>query len=171
AIDSRAMLEWLRTNASEASKLVDATLANAWAEAKQRLGDDPHEWAWARLHHIAFAHPLLDRVDRSNAPLRAQMSLPSFPRGGSGNTPNNTSYRQGDFAVRSGASWRMVLDVGRWDRSTMTNAPGQSGDPRSPFYGDLLEGWATDQSFPLLYSRREIRRNLAFRIRLIPAGE
>ncbi|MCZ6870090.1 MAG: penicillin acylase family protein, partial [Gammaproteobacteria bacterium] len=87
----------------------------------------------------------------------------------SGTTVNNTSYRS-DFRVRSGASWRMVLDVGRWDRSTMTNAPGQSGDPRSPFYANLLKGWATDQSFPLLYSRRQVQRNLALRIELTPAG-
>ena len=26
----------------------------------------------------------------------------------------------------------------------MTNAPGQSGDPRSHFYDNLLEGWATE---------------------------
>ena len=168
-VDSRAMLQWLRTNVGEASKLVDSTLSAAWAEATERLGDDPKQWSWGRLHPIAFAHPLLDRVAR--APLRHQMTLPSLPRGGSGNTPNNTSYWQGDFRVRSGASWRMVLDVGRWDRSTMTNAPGQSGDPRSPFYGNLLQGWATDQSFPLLYSRREVRRNLALRIELTPTTE
>ena len=71
--------------------------------------------------------------------------------------------------VRSGASFRMVLDVGRWDDAEMTNAPGQSGDPRSPFYDNLLEGWATDSSFPLLYSRDAIEANRALRIELIPA--
>ena len=58
----------------------------------------------------------------------------------------------------------MVLDVGRWDDAEMTNAPGQSGDPRSPFYGNLLEGWATDSSFPLLYSREAVEANQALRI-------
>ena len=47
----------------------------------------------------------------------------------------------------------MVLDVGQWDDAEMTNAPGQSGDPRSPFYRNLLQGWAEDSSFPMLYSR------------------
>ena len=63
----------------------------------------------------------------------------------------------------------MVLDVGRWDDAEMTNVPGQSGDPRSPFYDNLLEGWATDSSFPLLYSREAIEANEALRIRLEPA--
>ena len=91
-----------------------------------------------------------------------------FPRGGDGNSPNNTSFDGKDFAVTSGASWRMVLDVGRWDDARMTNAPGQSGDPRSPFYSNLLEGWATDRSFPLLYSRAAIEPHVVKVIRLSP---
>ena len=164
--DSRWTLGWLESDEAEVPSLVGSTLEAAWAEAIQRMGEDSQEWAWGDIHPIAFAHPLLEAAA---PPLREQMTLPTLPRGGSGTTTNNTSYRS-NFQVRSGASWRMVLDVGRWDRSTMTNAPGQSGDPRSPFYANLLEGWATDQSFPLLYSRRAVQRNLALRIELTPAG-
>ena len=96
------------------------------------------------------------------------MRYPPYPRGGSGNTTNNTSFTPDDFLVRSGASFRMVLDVGNWDAARMTNAPGQSGDPRSPFYGNLLDGWATDGSFPLLYSEEQVRANKALVIRLTP---
>ena len=48
-------------------------------------------------------------------------------------------------------------------------APVQNGDPRSPFYDNLLEGWATEGSFPLLYSREAIEENTAFTITLVPA--
>jgi penicillin amidase len=96
------------------------------------------------------------------------MRFPAYPRGGSANTTNNTGFSPVDFLVRSGASYRMVLDVGRWDDAEMTNAPGQSGDPRSRFYRDLLQGWAEDSSFPLLYSREAIRANKAFSIELLP---
>jgi penicillin amidase len=50
----------------------------------------------------------------------------------------------------------------------MTNAPGQSGDPRSPFYDNLLEGWAEDGSFPLLYSREKVLEHKEFSIQLRP---
>ena len=50
----------------------------------------------------------------------------------------------------------------------MTNAPGQSGDPRSPFYANLLQGWADEESFPLLYSRAAIERETVLRIALVP---
>ena len=49
--------------------------------------------------------------------------------------------------------------------------PGQSGNPRSLFYDNLLEGWAKDGSFPLLYSRERILEHVAFRIRLRPSDQ
>ena len=96
------------------------------------------------------------------------MEYPPYPRGGSGNTTNNTGFSPGDLLVRGGASYRQVIDVGNWDASTMTNAPGQSGDPRSPFYDNLLQGWAEDGSFPLLYSREKVLEHKEFSILLHP---
>ena len=64
---------------------------------------------------------------------------------------------------------RTLLDVGRWDDAEMTNAPGQSGDPRSQFYANLLQGWAEESGFPLLYSKAAIEANKAFEIILSPA--
>jgi acyl-homoserine lactone acylase PvdQ len=50
----------------------------------------------------------------------------------------------------------MVLDVGNWDESWFINAPGQSGDPRSPHYDDLAPLWAGRRYLPLLYSREAV---------------
>ena len=69
--------------------------------------------------------------------------------------------------MRSGASFRMVVDVGNWDAARMTNAPGQSGDPRSKFYDNLLENWANDEDLPMLFSRDEVIANAAFTISLL----
>lgn len=146
--------------------VVAATLPAAYAETRQLLGPDPSQWRWGDLHQIRFRHPLLDLADGE---LRAAMTYPAYPRGGSSNTTNNTSFKPEDFVVRSGASFRMVVDVGRWDDAEMTNAPGQSGDPRSEFYANLLEGWAEDSGFPLLYSDEAVSANTALQINLIPA--
>ena len=104
-----------------------------------------------------------------NESTREDLGIKPYPRGGSANTTNNTGFSAVDFNVRSGASFRMVIDVGNWDNSTMTNAPGQSGDPKSIFYDNLLEGWAKEGSFPLIYSRKKIEENLALKIDLLPA--
>ena len=165
-LDTRSVLSTLREKAPRVRKLVERTLAEAYRETQERMGPDPEGWSWGRLHRIAFEHPL---QERASGELARQMMLPEYSRGGSGYTTNNTRFNEEDFLVRGGASWRMVLDVGEWDRGWMTSAPGQSGDPRSPFYGNLLESWARDEQLPLLFTREAVERNAALRIRLQPA--
>jgi penicillin amidase len=47
--------------------------------------------------------------------------------------------------------------------------PGQSGQPGSPHYGDLLPLWAEGRYFPLLYSRARVEKETAHLLRLTPA--
>ena len=68
----------------------------------------------------------------------------------------NAGYRLSDFRVTTGASFRMVVDVGNWDASLCINAPGQSGDPRSRHYGDLAPIWAAGGYVPMLFSRAAV---------------
>ncbi len=143
------------------------TLEAAAKETAALLGGDPAKWRWGDLHKARFAHPLLAFADGE---LSAAMQLDEYERGGSGSTTNVNNFRGDDFSVVHGASFSMVLDVGNWDASRMSNSPGQSGDPRSSFYDNLLEGWANEQSFPLLYSRDQVLARESFRIALQPAA-
>jgi penicillin amidase len=163
ALDSLTMLALLDTPEGKARAY--SSLSAAHAEVTTLLGEDESLWQWGKLHQIKFEHPLYAVAPPD---LKRQMALPPYPRGGSGNTTNNTGYLPADLLVRSGASFRMVLDVGNWDTAFATNAPGQSGDPRSKFYDNLLDNWATDGSFPLLFSRTEVEKKKAFSIKLTP---
>ena len=165
-MDSRIILQLMRR--PDVEPIIHETLEAAWEEARAELGDDPSAWRWGTLHHTNFAHPLLDFADGK---LAEAMRLPEYPRGGNGYTPNATGFYNEKLEVDHGASYRQVIDVGEWDASRMTNAPGQSGDPRSPFYDNLLEGWASEESFPLLYSREAIEQATVQVIRLRPADD
>jgi penicillin amidase len=148
-----------------AHDVVAASLVTAYTEAQSVMGDDSSLWRWGTLHEIRFQHPLLHLADEE---LADQMRYPPYPRGGSGFTTNSTGFRAADLLVRGGASYRQVLDVGNWDAATMTNAPGQSGDPRSPYYGNLLKGWAEEEAFPLLFSREQVLAHKTITIHLSP---
>lgn len=162
-IDSLGVLRLMAE--SRTRDAIATSLESAYAESESVMGTDVSAWQWGTLHRIAFQHPLLAFAGDE---LAAAMTYPQYPRGGSGNTTNNTGFSARDMLVRAGASYRQVIDVGNWDASTMTNAPGQSGDPRSPFYDNLLDGWATEGEFPLLYSREKILEHEVKRIELLP---
>src|SRR6185437_1922412 len=141
------------------------TLAAAFGECRQLLGADCARWTWGQLHHGYFEHPL--------SPLRAAggkapPDVGALAKGGSGSTVMNAGYRLTDYRVRSGASFRMVVEVGAWDESRAINAPGQSGDPASPHYRDLAPLWADGAYVPLLYSRAAIDKAARRRILLEP---
>ncbi len=162
-LDSLTVLEMIATEAGRAAAL--ATLPDAWRETAALLGPDETTWRWGDLHRSRFEHPLLDRAGPE---LAARMRLPDYPIGGNVFTTNSARFSGTSFDVVAGPSFRMVIDVGNWDAALATNTPGQSGDPRSRFYGNLLDNWAEDDAFPLLYSRTAIEKNDAFSITLLP---
>ena len=121
------------------------SLDEAVAGVAKTAGADPAAWRWGAVHQAFFKHPLAAAFD-----------LAPVPRGGDGNTVNATAgagYRQ-----TAGASYRIVVDFADFDNSTATSVPGQSGQPGSEYYGNLLPLWAEGKYFPLLYSRAAVER-------------
>ena len=150
--------------------LLAHTLGLAYRDARACLGADPAAWRWGDLHHGYFQHPLSAIVGDEE---RQRLDIGPLPKGGSASTVMHAAYRPQDFRVTTGASVRYVLDVGEWDASFCINAPGQSGDCRSPHYRDLAPKWAKGEYVPLLYSREAVdkatRRRIVLRAADRPA--
>jgi len=146
-------------------RLLLASLGEALAELKTRLGPDMTSWSWGRLHHATFEPAVAVLADST---LRAQMSMGPLELPGSASTPRAATYRTLDYAAIGGASVRMVLDAGQWDNSVVINTPGQSGDPFSPHYRDLFALWAAGDYVPLLFSRAAVEREAESVITLTP---
>jgi penicillin G amidase len=130
----------------------DSTLLEALGAARARLqtleGDDPSKWSWGALHKVYFRHAL------DAAPGAAALfDRGPFPRSGDGDVVQATSLDRKTFEQVAGASYREVFDLSDWDNSLAINVPGQSGQPGSPHYDDLLPLWRTGQYFQLAYSR------------------
>jgi penicillin amidase len=132
------------------------SLAAATAQLEKDLGADHSQWTWGRLHQIVFRHPLN----------QAAWNRGPIPRPGDRNTVNATSGE--GFRQTNGASYRQILDLADWDRSVMTNVPGESGDPASPHYADLLEDWASGKYHPMPYSRPAVEAATVERLVLAP---
>jgi penicillin amidase len=92
--------------------------------------------------------------------------LPDARRGGHHTTVNLTAGA--NLRQSHGASFREILDFADWDNSVATSVPGQSGQPGSSFYGNLLPLWEKGEYFPLLYSRAAVEKNTAHVLWLRP---
>jgi penicillin amidase len=136
--------------------LVVGTLAEAATDVARRFGTDTTQWRWGTVHVAELHHPLARAFD-----------LPPVSRAGDANTVFATggpNYRQS-----SGASYREVIDLADFDNSVGINVPGQSAQPGSEYYDNLLPLWGSDRYFPLVYSRARVEAETKHVLRLVPA--
>lgn len=131
--------------------LAQAALAAAVARLEREQGADRRAWRWGRMNVQRFPHPLGVSA----------FELAAVERNGDATTVNYAGQW-------GGASYREILDLSDWDRSVATSAPGQSGQPQSPHYGDLLPLWAEGRYFPLPFSREAVETKTARRLVLRP---
>jgi penicillin amidase len=149
-------------------ELLLASLTDTVGYLNKTLGTDMSTWRWGRLHQMKFVPAVAALADDA---LRARLSLPAVELPGSAYAPRVASFGDADFFVTAGASVRIVMDVGEWDRSMAINAPGQSGDPDNAHYRDLLPLWAAGHYVPLLFSRAAVERAAETVLELTPGNE
>ncbi len=159
--------EWWGDSAVEKrDALLLQSLDAAYEEMIQLQGNDSNTWEWGKLLQMTLEHPLSFAVTPKE---KEALNVGPLPRKGSAFTPNQAIYRSRDFEQIHGASVRMIFDIGNWDNTQAINFPGQSGEPSSPHYRDLVALWENGEYFPLLYTRDAIEAETKTKLHLIPA--
>jgi len=116
----------------------------------------PEDRVWGTIHRLKLRHPLN----------RARLDLPAIARAGDSTTVNAASGP--NHTQTNGPSYRQIIDLSDWDNSVMTNTPGESGDPESKHYSDLLANWASGAYHPMPFSRAAVEAATEERIVLEP---
>jgi penicillin amidase len=95
------------------------------------------EWAWYKHKQTGVRHliPGMDALSRLNIPI-----------GGGGTMVNAAT-------TKTGPSWRMIVELSKEGRPRAHGVypGGQSGNPGSAHYDDLIDTWAKGELRPLLY--------------------
>ena len=151
------------TWAQTASDALDDT----WRDLVSLLGRSTRRWNWGRAHSLPLEHPFSRRGS-----LGVFFRRRSLRVGGGPDTVMSTSYRpgQGFHTTLSAPTWRQVMDVGNWDACTGVLLPGQSGQPGSPHYDDLVNRWAANRQFRLHWSSDQVRRHARSTLTLTPGA-
>lgn len=100
-----------------------------------RKGAMSPEWQWSRVKGAEIRH-----LSRSIKPFNA----PPLTTGGGSSIVNAITKRKGP-------SWRMVVELGPTPRAYGIYPGGQSGNPGSPYYLNLLEKWEKGELNELLF--------------------
>jgi penicillin G amidase len=125
---------------------LERAITTGLAALREAQGNDPAQWRWGRLNTSQLPHSLVRAYD-----------IPPVERHGGGG-----------FVAAVGATYREIIDLGNIDASVATNVPGQSGQPGSPFYANLVDGFGRGEYFQLAYTRAAVDRVAANRLVLAP---
>jgi penicillin amidase len=140
------------------------TLGMGEQKLTAKLGSDPKNWAWGRLHRVSLIHP----VGGVSPGAAALFDRGPASRPGDGNTVDATYFGGSSFDQLAGASYREIFDLNDWDNAVGVNVPGQSGQPGSTHYDDLLPLWLQGKYFPLRYTKPAVDRETTDLLELRP---
>ncbi|GAB3267773.1 penicillin acylase family protein [Larkinella harenae] len=121
------------------SEVVTGSFQSAVDSLTKQHGSLGKSWAWA-FHKATSVQHLIPGMDAFSA-LNVQI--------GGGRGIVNAAGR------RAGPSWRMVVQTGPQLRAYGVYPGGQSGNPGSPYYLNMLETWRKGDLYELLYLKTE----------------
>ena len=146
-------------------------LKRALDRLSETRGNDMKAWRWGDVHQASFPHPVLSRVPGLNRFVNLRI-----PTDGGNYTVNRGASLVNDparpFEHIHGAGFRAVYDLEDLRRSRFIVATGQSGNPVSSHYGDLLTAWRDGRYLRMGQTRAALRNSAAAILTLMPkAGE
>ncbi len=136
--------EWCDDRETEAvencNDRLSASLERALAQLGEAYGRDIDGWRWGKAHEAEFSSLLWSRV-----PLLGGLLALQIPADGGQDTVNNgsTPIRSAEhpYADVHGPTLRMIVDLSDMGATRFMIAPGQSGNPLSRHYRDLMRPW------------------------------
>ena len=126
--------------------LVEQGLSEALERATKDWGADQTQWRYGRINESKLQHMFVDAYN-----------MKPIERPGGFNDVNAT-----------GAHFRRIIDLSDVDKTMATNAPGESAQPGSPYYGNQRERLANGVYFNLPFTRAAVDKQTAHKLTLSP---
>jgi penicillin amidase len=140
--------------------IVRQSYRDSLAYLKERLGNDPTQWQWGKLHRLLLKHPLgqvkaLDTVFKLNRG--------PFEIGGSGHTVCKFDYHVTEpYDTDFGVSQRHIYSLADWNASLSVIPTGTSGIPASDHYCDQTKLYIANGYHHDLVDRELIKKEAMY---------
>ena len=160
--------EWWDDPATPQKETRDDILKKSYTEAvndlAQQLGNTPADWGWGRLHTVIFAHPV-----GSVKPLNLLFNVGPLAVPGDTFTVDNTAFNDANgYAAFVSSSARFIMNVADWDQTLAIHTTGQSGQPLSAHYSDMINLWRDVRYLPFYFTRSALLQTKVNTLTLTP---
>jgi penicillin amidase len=108
---------------------------------------DLKSWSQGKFRPIDIEHPVFSRFAIARALVGVPTGTGPQPQSGDG-----TTVKQAGAGAPFGPSERFTTDLSNPDRTTLSLAVGQSGNPASDWYMDQFAGWLAGRTYGLPFT-------------------
>ncbi len=154
-----------RNKTEKFEDMVVCAFTGAVADLSSKLGNNPDQWQWGKIHRLVLEHPLstvkvLDKVFNLNRG--------PFPVGGSFHTISVYGYDNNrPFDSNHGSSHRNIFDLSNWDNSLTIIPTGNSGIPASRHYCDQTARYVNGEYHADYFSKDKVTANARYHMRFL----
>jgi penicillin amidase len=148
--------------------ILSLSFKEGYAAAVAAQGPDRSKWVWGKLHTATFVSNPLGAS--GIGPIESLVNRGPFPASGTTDVPNATRWMadKGNFNVSTCPSMRMIIDMSDLSQSVSMNLTGQSGNPASQWYGNLINSWLNIKYHTMLWTRQQVDAGAAHKLTLTP---
>jgi penicillin amidase len=144
-----------------------ASLGAVVRRLEHDFGAPSQRWAWGAVRPLPVRHRFGEQK-----PLARVFNPPDLPGYGDGTTVNQAGFEYWKPLRHSTVTshLRTVMEVGNWSASRFVLLGGQSGNPLSPNYEDLIPLWQRGEGVPIHWEEPALRQHTSNELWLQPNG-
>lgn len=143
-------------------------LSDAYGELQAKYGPDTTTWRWGALHTATFTHPLASVTPLNLifgvAPVQRPGDSLTVSVGGDGGFYAATA----NYTQHTVSSMREIIDLSALDKSLWVTTTGESGQPFSPHYQDLVHLWDSNTYQTMEYTPAAVAKQTTSLLTLKP---
>lgn len=150
----------------DCATVLTRSLETAIAGLSETYGGAPKDWRWGRAHMLRGRHPVFGFV-----PILRDFTTLRIETDGGNRTVNKAAMSgrpPRPFAQTAGPGLRAIITFGDLTKSRFIIAGGQSGNPYSRFYDNLLIAWRDIKYVTLSHDRTALEKQAAGTLTLSP---
>jgi acyl-homoserine-lactone acylase len=149
------------------AQIIARALAASIELCEDRMGSDRASWTWGALHTYHWRHDFT----RSTMFFHGYLNRGPYPAGGDVHSVNVAAFYWGkNFDVFVIPAMRMVVDFGLEEPAFLITVPGESGNPSSEHYDDMIPYYLEGKNHPLPFKDAAVKAQYGRTLLLLPGG-
>ncbi|MCX7678999.1 MAG: penicillin acylase family protein [Spirochaetes bacterium] len=153
------------THQETKADVVACALVNAMKLCEEKMGSNPDKWKWGILHTYHWKHDFTKKTRF----FHGYFNRGPYPASGDVHTLNVTTFPWGEnFDTWIIPAMRMVVDFSKSEPASFLTVPGQSGNPSSKHYDDMIPYFLNVSAHPMPFAHENIANQYCDVLELLP---